>query len=134
MYFLQRHTGRGRLHLVRMPGVCARDQPVLPVQGAEYRIYVPEVRVPGAIIMGNVALIVKIMPESPDVDREALKAAVRAAVPVDDIQEEPIGFGLVALKAAVVVPDSAGAPDKVEAALQKIEGVASAEIVESTLV
>ncbi|WP_054848569.1 elongation factor 1-beta [Methanoculleus chikugoensis] len=85
--------------------------------------------------MGNVAIIVKIMPESPDVDREALKAAIRAAVPVDDIREEPIGFGLVALKAAVVVPDSAGgAPDKVEAALQKIEGVASAEIVESTLV
>ncbi|BBL66975.1 hypothetical protein MchiMG62_01560 [Methanoculleus chikugoensis] len=107
---------------------------MLPVQGAEYRVYVPEVRVPGAITMGNVAIIVKIMPESPDVDREALKAAIRAAVPVDDIREEPIGFGLVALKAAVVVPDSAGAPDKVEAALQKIEGVASAEIVESTLV
>ncbi|MDK2889949.1 MAG: elongation factor 1-beta [Methanoculleus sp.] len=93
-----------------------------------------EVRVPGAIIMGNVAIIVKIMPESPDVDREALKAAVKAAVPVDDIREEPIGFGLVALKAAVVVPDKAGAPDEVEAALQNLEGVASAEIIESTLV
>ncbi|MFA7197954.1 MAG: elongation factor 1-beta [Methanoculleus sp.] len=84
--------------------------------------------------MGNVALIVKIMPESPDVDREALKAAVRAAVPVDDIQEDPIGFGLVALKAAIVVPDKAGAPDEVEAALRKIEGVESADIIESTLV
>jgi len=84
--------------------------------------------------MGNVAIILKIMPESPEIDREALKAAVRATVPVDDIREEPIGFGLVALKVAVVVPDSAGAPDEIEAALQKIEGVASAEIVESTLV
>jgi len=84
--------------------------------------------------MGNVAIIVKIMPESPDVDREALKAAVKAAVPVDDIREEPIGFGLVALKAVIVVPDKAGAPDEVEAALQKLEGVGSAEIVESTLV
>lgn len=134
MYLLQRHTGRGRFHLVPVPGVRARDQPMLPVQRAEHRVYVPEVRIPGAITMGNVAIIVKIMPESPEVDREALKAAVRAAVPVDDIQEEPIGFGLVALKAAVVVPDKAGAPDEVEAALQKIEGVASAEIVESTLV
>ena len=84
--------------------------------------------------MGNVAIIVKIMPESPDVDREALKAAVKAAVPVDDIREEPIGFGLVALKAVIVVPDKEGALDEVEAALQKLEGVGSAEIVESTLV
>ncbi|WP_292522058.1 elongation factor 1-beta [Methanoculleus sp.] len=84
--------------------------------------------------MGNVAIIVKIMPESPDVDREALKAAIKAAVPVDDIREEPIGFGLVALKAVIVVPDRAGAPDEVETALQGLEGVGSAEIIESTLV
>jgi len=84
--------------------------------------------------MGNVAIILKIMPESPDVDREALKAAVRGAVPVNDIREEPIGFGLVALKVAVVVPDRAGAPDEVESALQNLDGVGSAEIVESTLV
>jgi len=90
--------------------------------------------VPGAITMGNVALILKIMPESPDVDREALKEAIRAAVTVDDIQEEPIGFGLVALKLAVVVPDRAGAPDEVEAVLRKIEGVGGVDIIESTLV
>ena len=84
--------------------------------------------------MGNVALILKIMPESPDVDREALKEAIRAAVTADDIQEEPIGFGLVALKVAVVVPDKAGAPDEVEAALRDLKGVGSAEIIESTLV
>ena len=97
-------------------------------------VCMPEVRVPGAITMGNVALILKIMPESPDVDREALKEAIRAAVTADDIQEEPIGFGLVALKVAVVVPDRAGAPDEVERALQKIEGVGSVDIIESTLV
>ncbi len=83
--------------------------------------------------MGDVAVIVKVMPESPDVDREALKAAIRAKVPVQDIREEPIGFGLVALKAAVVVPDRGGAPDEVERALRDVEGVGSAEIVESTL-
>jgi elongation factor 1-beta len=91
-------------------------------------------RVPGAITMGNVVLILKVMPESPDVDREALKEAIRAAATADDIQEEPIGFGLVALKVAVVVPDRAGAPDEVERALQKIEGVGSVDIIESTLV
>jgi elongation factor 1-beta len=33
-----------------------------------------------------------------------------------------------------VVPDKAGAPDEVEVALQKLPGVGSAEIIESTLV
>lgn len=94
----------------------------------------PELRVQGAVSMGDVAIIVKIMPESPEVDREELKAAMKAAVPVNDIREEPIGFGLVAIKAVIVVPDKAGAPDEVEAALQNLPGVGSAEIIESTLV
>jgi elongation factor 1-beta len=83
--------------------------------------------------MGNVAIIVKVMPESPEADREAIKAAIRQKLPVNDLREEPIGFGLVAIKAAIVVPDKEGAPDEVEAALQGIDGVGSAEIVESTL-
>lgn len=84
--------------------------------------------------MGDVAVIVKIMPESPEVDREALKAAIKEAVPINDLKEEPIGFGLVAIKAVVVVPDKAGAPDEVEVALKDLEGVGSVEIIESTLV
>ena len=83
--------------------------------------------------MGNVAIILKIMPESPEIDREALKTAIRQKVPVHDLKEEPIGFGLVAIKAVVVVPDREGAPDEIESALQGIDGVGSAEIVESTL-
>ena len=85
--------------------------------------------------MGKVAVILKLMPESTETPMETLKEAVKAAVPsVDDIQEEPIGFGLVALKVVSVVPDKAGAPDEVEKALQNLEGVGSAEILESTLV
>jgi elongation factor 1-beta len=90
-------------------------------------------RVPGAIIMGDVAIILKIMPDSPEVDLEALKAAIRGAVPVQDLVEEPIGFGLSAIKVAVVVPDSEGAPDRVEESLRGLEGVGSAEIVSLTL-
>jgi len=84
--------------------------------------------------MGNVALFIQVMPESPDVDREALKKAINEKIPVQEIREEPIGFGLVALKVAVVVPDSEGQTDAVEAALLGIPGVERAEIVESTLV
>jgi elongation factor 1-beta len=66
--------------------------------------------------MGDVALIIKAMPESPDVDREELKKEIRARMPrVQDIQEEPIGFGLVALKVVIVVPDAEGQTDAAEA-------------------
>lgn len=85
--------------------------------------------------MGDVALIIKVMPESPEIDREELKKTIRAAMPrVQDIQEEPIGFGLVALKVVVVVPDAEGQTDAAEAALNGIAGVERAEIVGSTLV
>ena len=85
--------------------------------------------------MGDVALIIKVMPESPDVDREELKKAIRAKMPrVQDIQEEPIGFGLVALKVVAVVPDAEGQTDAAEEALNGIAGIERAEIIGSTLV
>ena len=85
--------------------------------------------------MGDVALIIKVMPESPDVDREELKKEIRAKLArVQDIQEEPIGFGLVALKVVAVVPDAEGQTDAAEAALNSIAGIERAEIIGSTLV
>jgi elongation factor 1-beta len=84
--------------------------------------------------MGNVALILRIMPESPDVDLEKLKTQIRAKIPeVQDVREEPIGFGLKALKIAVVVSDAGGQSDTVEADITAIDGVERAEIVELTL-
>lgn len=84
--------------------------------------------------MGSVALIVKVMPESPDVDLQALKSAILQKVPsVKDIREDPIGFGLKALKVVAVVNDAGGESDSVEAAIQSLPGVERAEIVELTL-
>ncbi|MFH0966303.1 MAG: elongation factor 1-beta [Methanobacteriota archaeon] len=85
--------------------------------------------------MGDVALIIKVMPESPDVDREEIKKEIRAKLArVQDIQEEPIGFGLVALKVVTVVPDAEGQTDAAEALLNSIAGIERAEIIGSTLV
>jgi elongation factor 1-beta len=84
--------------------------------------------------MGSVALILKVMPESPEVDLEKLKEEIRNRVKgLNDMQEEPIGFGLKALKIAVVVNDSGGESDAVEKEINEIEGVERAEIVELTL-
>lgn len=84
--------------------------------------------------MGSVALILRVMPESPNIDLEKLKTQIKARIPgLQDIQEEPIGFGLKALKIAVVVSDAGGESDTVEADITAIRGVERAEIVELTL-
>jgi len=84
--------------------------------------------------MGDVAIIFKIMPKSPDVDMEALKAAIKEKIPsTQDMVIEPIGFGLSCLKIALVVPDGEGTTEEAEATLNGLEDVGTAEIVSLTL-
>ncbi len=84
--------------------------------------------------MGSVAVIVRVMPESPEVDLEKLKGALKKKLPgIQDIREEPIGFGLKALKLAAVVNDAGGQTDAIEQSLQEVTGVERAEIIEVTL-
>jgi len=83
--------------------------------------------------MGNVAVTFKIMPESPDVDIDRLKNQIRNKIDAQEIKEEPLAFGLVALKVLVVVPDSAGGTDRIEKELSTIKGVASVETEDVTL-
>jgi elongation factor 1-beta len=84
--------------------------------------------------MGSVAVIVRVMPESPEVDLEKLKRALKEKLPgIQDMQEEPIGFGLKAIKLAAIVNDAGGETDAIEGKLNTIPGVERAEIVEVTL-
>ena len=84
--------------------------------------------------MGSVAVIVRVIPESPEVDLEKLKRALKEKLPgIQDIQEEPIGFGLKAIKLAAIVNDAGGETDAIEGKLNSIPGVERAEIVEVTL-
>ena len=84
--------------------------------------------------MGNVAVIVRVIPESPEIDLEKLKSALRQKLPgIQDIREEPIGFGLKALKLVAIINDTGGETDAIEGKLNTIPGVERAEIVEVTL-
>ena len=73
--------------------------------------------------MGEVVATLKIMPESPDVDLEALKAAIQAAMPAEaefhKIEEEPIAFGLVALNLIFIIEDGEGGTESTEEAMAK---------------
>ncbi len=84
--------------------------------------------------MGKVATIFRVMPESPDVDIEKLEKEIRDKTGAQDVKQEPIGFGLVALRVLVVTEDAEGGTDKIEEELSSIEGVGQVDVEESTLI
>lgn len=85
--------------------------------------------------MGDVVATLKIMPESPEVDLEALKAAIQAAMPTEaefhEIKEEPIAFGLVALNLVFIIEDGEGGTESTEEAMANLADVASVEITDT---
>jgi len=84
--------------------------------------------------MGSVAVIMRVMPESPEVDLEQLKKALKERLPgIQDVKEEPIGFGLKSIKFIAVVNDAGGETDVLEKTIGAIPGVERAEILEVTL-
>ena len=79
--------------------------------------------------MGEVAVILKVMPASPEVDMEKLQADIRAKVSgIQDMRGEPIGFGLSAIKIAMITEDEEGSGDKIEGLFAGIAGIDRAEI------
>ena len=79
--------------------------------------------------MGNVMVTFMVMPESTDTDLEKIKEGIRKLGP-QNVDVQPIAFGLNALKFTAIVPDAEGGTEKLEGALKKIEGVAGIEITE----
>jgi len=82
--------------------------------------------------MGKVAVKMKVMPESPDIDLDALQNRLEQSLPegakINGFQREDVAFGLVALLPTVIVPDDAGGSGAVEEAFGTVEGVESLEV------
>ena len=82
--------------------------------------------------MGEVLTTMKIMPESPEEDLEAIKATIESSMPegaeIHEISEEPIAFGLVAIILNFITEDGEGGSEAVEEIVSAIDGVASIEI------
>ena len=85
--------------------------------------------------MGDVAIRMKVMPESTDIDLAKLKDAIKAAVPsyarLHAMEEKPIAFGLKALIVVTIMNDKGGhSPEETEEIFSKIPGVESVEVEE----
>ena len=82
--------------------------------------------------MGKMVLIYKISPEGiekTDKVENAIKEKIKDLGELKDIKREPIAFGLEAIKIAIVVEakGTEGITEKIENALNEIEGVSSVE-------
>jgi elongation factor 1-beta len=82
--------------------------------------------------MGKVAAKIKVMPQSPEVDLDALQDRLEEALPegakIRGMDRDDVAFGLIALLPTVVVPDDAGGTDAVEEAFLEVEGVESVSV------
>ncbi len=83
--------------------------------------------------MGQVALTLNVMPESPDISLDELKERIREAADVKQIVEKPVAFGLVRLEVLLVFDDKKGASD-FEEKIRSLEGVGSVEAGDVTLI
>jgi len=78
--------------------------------------------------MGDVLLKYQIMPESAEQDMEELQSAIRETIKDVDIRGmglKPIAFGLQSVEIVIVIPDSGGGSEEIEAKLEGLAGVAS---------
>ena len=82
--------------------------------------------------MGDVAVSLKIMPESPDTDLERVKEEISKKVEVKDSKIEPLAFGLKALKILIIVPDEG--MKNIENEIKSINGISEVEVESSTVI
>lgn len=84
--------------------------------------------------MAKVVVTMKIMPEGTETNLEELKEKVEKEIKEFNgnldikIEEEPIGFGLTALKFLFVMEEEKGSTDPLEEKLKNIEGIGNAEV------
>ena len=94
----------------------------------------PGMRVQGAVTMGDVAAVLKVMPDDPDADLDALQERLESSLPegakIRGFERDDVAFGLVALLPTVIVPDDAGGTEAVEEAFGEVDGVESVSVEE----
>lgn len=88
------------------------------------------------IKMAQVVATLKIMPKSPETDISLIQGKAQEEIKkfVGEtemkFEQEPIAFGLTALKIIFVMDESKGSIDPLEEEIKKIEGVSSVETID----
>ncbi|KUO39034.1 MAG: hypothetical protein AVW05_04725 [Hadesarchaea archaeon DG-33] len=82
--------------------------------------------------MAEVAVTLRLMPESPEVNLDRLEATIKERVKVHSISREPVAFGLEALRVVAVIPDAAGGTEPLEQKLASLPGVGNVQVINLT--
>jgi len=86
--------------------------------------------------MGEVAVQLKIMPNSPDVDLKGLSNQITSQVAqygrIYSCEVQPIAFGLKAMMLTVIIEDKEGGTGALEASISEIDKVESVQVVAAT--
>lgn len=77
--------------------------------------------------MGDVILVYKVLPKDTS-SFKSVKAGLEKLKP-KRLEEEPIGFGVIALKFTTLVPDAAGKQEELEEKIAAIKGVGETELI-----
>jgi len=86
--------------------------------------------------MAQIVATIKIMPESPESDLSLLQKKAEEEIKkfVGNLEikteQEPIAFGLKALKIIFVMDESKGSTETLEENIKKIDGVNSVEVID----
>ena len=85
--------------------------------------------------MAEVVITFKIMPEGLDVDLNKIVNSIKKVVKkfggdVGRVEEEPVAFGLKALKIIFVIDENKGSTDDLEEEISKLKGVKSVNVVD----
>jgi len=88
--------------------------------------------------MAKVLAKIKVMPTSPEVNKEELKEKVKEVIEKTDavcrgVLDEPLAFGLYAVYVVVEMEEKEGGTEPIEEALRGLENVESVEVVEVSL-
>ena len=78
--------------------------------------------------MGTAVVTLRIMPESPETDLDAIQKAATKKISefggeVGKVEIEPIAFGLKAVKLIFVMDEKKGSTDELESKITAIDGV-----------
>lgn len=88
--------------------------------------------------MGDVAVVLKVLPEDADQDIEKIKSdAVRdlkGKCTLNKAEVQEIAFGLKYVRLEVIIPDEEGRIDAIESVLSGIKGVSQVDTEDMTLV
>ncbi len=83
--------------------------------------------------MAEILETLKVMPANVDEDIDALAEELKKVKSgrFNSLEKEPIGFGIVAIKASYVVPEKDGATDALVEEVKNIKGVGEVEVIAS---